>query len=248
MVQPALDLRRQPWRYPGPSVRAPGLLADGRYVRCDHSRIRAILDESGHTPLEHRTPVVAVGSNACAAVMSHKLAGHDGPIVFLVDVVAGVAVGHSAHRSRAHRSRAHRSRRLPVAGSMRPGFIPAAPYADAGARDAFVITMLDDEQLAVIDATEPNYFRDRVSGARLGPVWLYRSRWGVLAPPGAKPVPLTPQPVLERFLTGHRLGIGPPVAGAFADVAGLREAGWARADGLDRRASRPGGEMGSAGD
>lgn len=105
---------------------------------------------------------------------------------------AGIAVGHSAHVS------------------VR-GYIPAAPYPAPGVTSGLHISWFDDEQLAALDATEPNY--DRVP---FGDVDLYVSRWGVLAV-GGVPIPLTAQRDLHRLLA--HAGAGGDVIDA-ADAAG----------------------------
>lgn len=120
-----------------------------------------------------RTPVAAVGSNASPAVLVRKLAGlGPGEVVLDVRTLRGVLVGHSAHVARA-------------------GYVPAAPYAGDGATQV-VVGWFDPQQLAALDATEPNYVRRHLDAG----VDVYTSRWGVVAVGGAA-VPLTSQ---ERLL------------------------------------------------
>jgi hypothetical protein len=73
----------------------------------------------------------------------------------------------------------------------RAGYVPAAPYAGDGATQV-VVGWFDPQQLAALDATEPNYVRRHLDAG----VDVYTSRWGVVAVGGAA-VPLTSQ---ERLL------------------------------------------------
>jgi hypothetical protein len=124
-----------------------------------------------------RTPVAAVGSNASPAVLVRKLAAMgSGEVVLEVRELAGVRVGHSAHVSPG-------------------GYIPAAPYVGEGGT-RLVVGWFDQQQLALLDATEPNYLRRRLGAG----VDVYVSRWGVVAVAGA-PVPLTSQ---QQLLTRLR--------------------------------------------
>lgn len=71
--------------------------------------------------------------------------------------LAGVLVGHSAHVSVG-------------------GYIPAAPYAGAGSTQV-MLGWFEPAQLALLDATEPNYERRHLDAG----VDVYVSRWGVIA-------------------------------------------------------------------
>lgn len=122
-------------------------------------------------PRHGRTLVLAVGSNASAAVLRRKLAGVDPSVPSAECTVAGLAVGHSAHVSA-------------------DGYIPAAPFASPGARTPLRAGWFTPQQLAALDRTEPNYDRITLSTARF-PLELdveafdvYRSRWGILAHEG----------------------------------------------------------------
>lgn len=135
-----------------------------------------------------RTPVAAVGSNASPAVLARKLAAlGSGEVVLEPGRLTGVQVGHSAHVSRG-------------------GYVPAAPYVGQGATRV-VIGWFDAAQLALLDATEPNYVRRRLDGG----VDVYVSRWGVVGVDG-KPLPLTTQ---ERLLARLR----PPGLAAGAQLS-----------------------------
>ncbi|GAA4430187.1 hypothetical protein GCM10023169_33270 [Georgenia halophila] len=127
------------------------------------------------TKLDRLTAVVAVGSNASPAVLREKLADLlDGGVPLAPAAVEGLGVGHSSHVS---------------AG----GYIAAAPFRDDDARSAVSVCWLDGEQLAALDATEPNYSRRRVAaGARctladgtlVPDAEVYDSRHGVLGDAG----------------------------------------------------------------
>jgi len=106
-----------------------------------------------------RNRVLSVGSNASPEVMWRKMtaAGVTSALAMTITRHEGVAIGHSAHVSL-------------------PGYIAAAPYRCARCVRRFVALHLDDDQLAALDATEPNYVRVEHGGA-----WIYASQWQVLA-------------------------------------------------------------------
>ncbi|MFJ1811493.1 MULTISPECIES: hypothetical protein [unclassified Streptomyces] len=122
--------RDHPLTYPGAWPAGSGLL---------HGDELLPLDRLTHPG---RTPVVAVGSNASPAQLRHKMAefGIASPIPMVKARVTGIGIGVSAHISRV-------------------GYVSASPIdSPAATRELFVI-WLDAEQLALIDATEPNYDR-----------------------------------------------------------------------------------------
>lgn len=214
------NLTARPEEYPGRRVPGPGLLHDGRFSAATGvDDLDAALRGHGLSGLARRTAVLAIGSNACAAVVRRKLesVGVDSSVPFLSAVAVGVAVGHSAHRSVA-------------------GFVPAAPYASADARNTFIVNMFSDDQVAAIDATEPNYRRITVDCDAPGPdvAELYVSRWGVMAPPGEQILPLMAQSDLFALLSeacrGFREAMAEVATGNFADL--FAERGWARESGL----------------
>jgi hypothetical protein len=143
--------------------------------------------------MDLRTPVAAVGSNASPAVIRAKLlAGGLAPVVPMI------------------RGRLHHLRISLSAHVSRPGFVPAAPARVIGDVAEVVVGWFDAEQLARLDATEPNYDRIRLPARdhRLDLDWspaspassapdaaswpgssnwsgpdgidVYRSKWGVL--------------------------------------------------------------------
>ncbi|MDX3112935.1 hypothetical protein [Streptomyces scabiei] len=122
--------RDHPLSYPGVWPRGSGLLDGDELLPLDR------LTHPG------RTPVVAVGSNASPAQLRHKMAefGIASAIPMVRARVTGIDVGVSAHISR-------------------HGYVSASPVDAPGvARQLFVI-WLDADQLATLDATEPNYDR-----------------------------------------------------------------------------------------
>jgi hypothetical protein len=165
--------------------------------------------QPGGADLRGRTPVAAIGSNAAPAVVARKLAAlGSGWVAMEPRALSGVRVGHSAHVSV-------------------QGYVPAAPYVAAGTVRT-VVGWFDDDQLALLDATEPNYLRRRLDAG----VDVYASRWGVVAVDGV-PVPLTGQTELLRLLrppalVGGRLS-DPSVAARVSDwlhQAHAMDAGW----------------------
>lgn len=214
------NLSARPDEYPGRPVPGPGLLHDGRFfTAADIGDLDAGLRVRGLPDQAERTAVVAIGSNACAAVVRRKLesVGLNSSVPFCTGVVAGISVGHSAHRSVS-------------------GFVPAAPYITAATRNTFFINMFTGEQLRAIDVTEPNYRRITVTGELpgSGTAELYVSRWGVIAPPGAPALPLMPQPELFTRLTedcpGSREALAAGATQSLADL--FIDQGWVRDPGL----------------
>jgi hypothetical protein len=216
------DLTVRPMTYPGRPVAGSGVLVRDVYMgRTEISDIDRVLHDLGQPGLARRHPVVAVGSNACAAVMRRKLegAGVDVCVAFLHGEVDTIAVGHSAHRSVA-------------------GFVPAAPFRREGPPWQAVVTMLTADQLVAVDRTEPNYRRVTVP-CDLGELGLvsadvYVSLGGVIAPPGEDPLPLLPQVQLRddlRLRCPDFAHTEPPSA-AKTLAAVLAEGGWVADAGL----------------
>ncbi|KUO16604.1 hypothetical protein AQJ91_34945 [Streptomyces dysideae] len=166
--------RENPLLYPGAWPADSGLLDGDRLLP---------LDRLVH---EDRTPVLAVGSNACPGQLRHKMAefGITTPVPMVKTRVTGIEVGVSAHVSRM-------------------GYVSASPFnAPAAVRELFV-TWLDAEQLAVVDASEGvplpegNYARawlpapevriELTDGTALPGVFAYVNRHGVLHNGAAAP-------------------------------------------------------------
>ncbi len=96
-------------------------------------------------------------------------------VPLLTGVVRHLAIGHTAYVSRG-------------------GYVPAAPVHRSRARTPVVLQLLDDDQLAAIDATEPGYDRVELTATRyplllsggLRPTrfHVYAASGGVLSLPG----------------------------------------------------------------
>jgi hypothetical protein len=159
--------REDPLSYPGAWPDDSGLLLGDRMLP---------LDRPVH---EDRTPVVAVGSNACPGQLRHKLArdGITSALPMVRTRVTGLDVGVSAHVSRM-------------------GYVSASPVRAPGvSRELFVIWP-DARQLAVLDASEGvplpggNYARawlptpdvriEPADGSALPGAYVYVNRHGVL--------------------------------------------------------------------
>jgi hypothetical protein len=172
--------------------------------RC-HS-LGATLRGLGGEGMAAREPVLAVGSNASARVLSDKLRRRrvSTTVPMWPVVVRNLAVGHSAHRSV-------------------PGYVPAAPWHSHGTSSQVVLLWLDRRQLAAVDRTEPNYrrvwLRDReypTEGVHVDGFWVYESRWGVLADrAGEEALLLTSQVHAERSFAAAG---GAPGSGTAAGV------------------------------
>ncbi|MEO3763663.1 hypothetical protein [Streptomyces sp. B8F3] len=233
----------EPLTYPGPPVPGPSLLAGDRLLplrpaaggvgrwRVADGGTDTGLDEAlaalGRAPVAARVPVLALGSNAAPGQVRHKLTHLGLPAVVPVTpvTVGGLGVGVSGHISP-------------------PGYVAAAPYADAAAASRLWVTWLDDGQLHAVDGTEmPNYGRALLpaaefpvrlpGGERLPDTYVYYNARGVLSDAHRRPLPHTPdQPaLLARLLAASsrlRDLLGPTprdwVARVGAD-AEVREAG-----------------------
>ncbi|WKK25843.1 hypothetical protein QZH56_09725 [Streptomyces olivoreticuli] len=210
-----------------PLTPVPGKrLGDWTVATEQQPTLDAVLEEA-HTPTTgQRHPVIAVGSNASPAQLHHKLAGRGLPTTTpMVPVrVRGIGVGCSGHIGR-------------------NGYVAAAPYAEPDAELTLVISWLDTGQLGAVDATESNYRRVLLPGARfpmtmpsgeaLGGAYLYVSLHGVLTDTAdGRPLPGggDQRVLLTRLLTSSPalrdlLGPGPEswVERARADTAVRRE-------------------------
>ncbi|HEY9290736.1 MAG TPA: hypothetical protein VIP98_05595 [Microlunatus sp.] len=199
-------------------------------------------DPIDRLPQRGRSLVVAVGSNASRAVLERKFgrAGVPTTVPLVRARVTGIRQGHSAHVSV-------------------PGYVPAAPIADPTATSNLVASFLDQDQLAALDETEPNYHRLELDaeqfpieldhGLRPGSYFVYWSRHGVLATPGQRPLSLGGQEQLFDQLIMNCVGFSQLATGlpravmqALAASAELRTAagavfrdsGWISRDGFTR--------------
>jgi hypothetical protein len=193
-----LDPLLYPWDLP----EASGVMDGGDFLALE---LAAGLDEAlavaNVAPLEDRSLVVSIGSNASPDVMRRKFANYHQPVSPVLPLDRGqlhdVAVGHSAHVSRA-------------------GYIAAAPYLRLGQCTTVWVSWLDEGQLLALDHTEPNYRRIELdagacplvldNGERPEAFSLYTSRWGVLTDGGPDKLPFLDQPALFRILAGRGAG------------------------------------------
>ena len=140
-----------PLDYPGRRLRRSALLQHGRLVdwAVGDTPMDGVLADLGAAPLDARALVLGVGSNADPRRVLRKLrsAGTGTVVPFVTCTVAGLAVTHSAHVS---------------AG----GYVPMTPAERPGGEVALVAAYVDPGQLAALDATEPNYQRLLLDGAR----------------------------------------------------------------------------------
>ncbi|HMM96754.1 hypothetical protein [Phycicoccus sp.] len=189
------DLAHRPLDYPLAPVGGPRLLVDDRAHVLRPRRPRtldALLRAHGAAPLARRTPVLAIGSNAAGEVLAHKLSrsGVSAVVPLLTGVVRNLAVGHTAYVARG-------------------GYVPAAPVHRTGARTRVVLQLLDDDQLAAVDATEPGYDRVELAarhyplvvagGFRPTGFHVYAARDGALVLPGRAPRLLRQSEVLASL-------------------------------------------------
>ncbi|GGJ07619.1 hypothetical protein GCM10010121_017600 [Streptomyces brasiliensis] len=124
--------RDHPLLYPGAWPEASGLLDGDRLWPLDG-------DDFARAG---RTPVLAVGSNACPGQLRHKMAesGIVSPVPMVKCVVIGLGIGVSA--------------RVSVMG-----YVSASPFLTPGAVRELLVTWFDAGQLAVIEASERAYDR-----------------------------------------------------------------------------------------
>lgn len=159
--------REHPLLYPGAWPASSGLLSGDHLLPLDRCTY------------EDRVPVLAIGSNACPGQLRHKMAGSGitAPIPMVKARVTGIDIGVSAHISLL-------------------GYVSASPFHSPGTVRELFVTWLDEEQLAVIDASEgvfrPTGGYDRAwlpsyavqveleCGKRLDGVHAYVNRRGVL--------------------------------------------------------------------
>ena len=189
-----------PLDYPGRRLRRSALLQHGRLVdwAVGDTPMDGVLADLGAAPLDARALVLGVGSNADPRRVLRKLrsAGTGTVVPFVTCTVAGLAVTHSAHVS---------------AG----GYVPMTPAERPGGEVALVAAYVDPGQLAALDATEPNYQRLLLDGARYAlrldgggrpaSYYVYRSRHGVLRPDGELLPPLGQRELHERLFRGRDL-------------------------------------------
>lgn len=177
--------------------------------------LERVLDDEGVTPLHARALVVGVGANAAPPLVLRKLraAGTGTVVPFVTCTVTGIAVTHSAHVS---------------AG----GYMALTPADRPGRQVPLVAAFLDAEQLSALDATEPNYQRLLVDGARYrvrldgggrpAAYHLYRSRHGVLRLDGELLPPMRQRDLHDRLFHDAELAALVPGATPEERVTALR--------------------------
>lgn len=212
----------RPLTYPGTPAPGHGVLTGEWFLRAEPAEMPAVLKALRVRPMARRCPVLAVGSNACPAQLRRKFegAGRAQQVIPLTMVeVHGIDVGVSAHVSR-------------------PGYVPATPILRPGHVSHLFVLWLDDEQVRIMDATEPNY--DRTALAHPDVLLedrfatrpsLYVSRHGRLVDQMGRDRRLRPQPELIPSLLEEserlRAIAGPDTASwlqAMADPAARDEA------------------------
>ena len=189
------DFAKAPWTYPGQPLEKSSLVSQGllhslevakdpprrlgqaRIVDEDDNMggpLNEFLLNENAANVDQRALVVAVGSNASAVVMHRKFHDHNvsTTIPFVTATLHSVGIGHSAHVSRR-------------------GYIAATPVVREGAMSFVVASMLDRQQLARLDSSEPNYVRRGLSGSQFrleldggelpSEFYIYVSKWDVLA-------------------------------------------------------------------
>ncbi|MEV0646277.1 hypothetical protein AB0I28_13535 [Phytomonospora sp. NPDC050363] len=162
------------WSYPLHSDTGGSRILDldgGPLARRGSMPLDHALAELGVAPMSARRPVAAIGSNASAGQLRHKWSGAVDAIPMTRATATGINVGHSAHVARA-------------------GYLPYAPRHAEGRRTEVFVLWLDEPQIALLDASEPNYRHVTVSGrdyplrladgGHLDRWGIYRSRWGTL--------------------------------------------------------------------
>src|SRR6266550_6156529 len=182
----------------------------------------------GVAPLEDRRPVLFYGSNAAPAQLARKYGASsaDGVVPAVLGVVDGLDVVYSSHVS-------------PY------GAVPATLIASPGTCLSVHVGLLHGDQVGVLDQTEPNYHRRRLSGGdyraslasgeALDSSTAYVSRHGVLlldgAPrrvagvraEGSSLEAATEEAILEEVIElWNRDHPGEPIAGTNAYLQGIR--------------------------
>ncbi|HET9138415.1 hypothetical protein [Actinophytocola sp.] len=179
------DLRTEPWHYPGPFLPFSCLQVGDRLTPLETGPdVVRELRRAGVDPRACRF-VLGLGSNANPDVLRRKFErrGVSTTIPHVLGSLAGIALGYSAHVSLV-------------------GFVPASPYPEPDSRARVVVSVLTEEQLGCLDATEPNYHRIAASSSDLrlpfamelpAEVYYYESKWGVLAGGDGSPLPFGTQ-------------------------------------------------------
>lgn len=186
--------RQAPLTYPGTVPTGDGVLHDWTWHPCPAELLDDGLAALGAPPLDERTPVLAVGSNADLAQVATKLeeVGAGGAVPLATVTVPRLRVG-----------------AVPMASSW--GYVPAAPVLDADAEVGLTVGWWRADQLAAIDATEAGPYRRAPlptgstpvvssTGAPVRRCHAYASTRGLLADHAGRPVDLGPQADLLAWI------------------------------------------------
>lgn len=174
------------------------------------------LDEGPTADTAGLVPVAAVGSNASPTVLRAKLGGLlDRGLPLAPATVDGLTVGHSAHVS--------------------PGGYVAAAPARGESAGPVTVAWFDPDQLARMDATEPNYRRvglpaemacrldrEEETATVVPDVQVYASVHGVVGERG-RPLPLVGQASVLDWIGRRLVGLGSRLTHERLREAALRE-------------------------
>lgn len=206
----------RPLTYPGRIPTHSGILVDDCYlgIRPDSTEsvekwlievsgqrltLGEYLEDLGLDGMDARHPVVAVGSNASPSQMRRKFVTRSTRAVIPMTIadVHGISPGVSAHINKA-------------------GYIPAAPVTSPRKVSPLFVLWLNDEQLKVLDITEPNYYRCLMpeedfpvflpSGDRIRSCHVYISKHGCLID-SMGPRCLMEQPVIIQSLLDESVAL-----------------------------------------
>ena len=206
----------------------PGRLSEGNYLLLGDTvlslppgaSIDEWLERADATPMQRRSAVLALGSNASPPQLMRKFARvADLAIPVLRAWALGIRPAFSAHINPA-------------------GYIPAAARlaVERTQRYRVWLTFLDDDQLAIMDLTEPSYDRVVLSHADGGPVVeldsgecltacaLYRTKRRVLDLEASDDQGLICQQVLRQLITARCLAEFGAAPALFASAELLRSA------------------------
>jgi hypothetical protein len=137
-------------RLPQYRVHTHGTPVPGHPTEAESLNLDDMLLRYNSTQSDLRVPVLAIGSNAAPGQIRAKFGSYLSPLILPMTFaceVHGLVPGVSAHVSR-------------------PGYLPATLVRQAGEVSQLFVLWPDVEQLRVLDATEPNYHRMLVDGAK----------------------------------------------------------------------------------
>lgn len=172
-----------------------------------------LLSHNNYPVIGERHAMLAIGSNASPGQLRHKFSARGEFAIPAAKItVSGLGLGHSAHVST-------------------PGYIPYTAYAgNPKWQGNYLILWLDEDQLAVVTETEPNYVCATLDGTKhrmvlesneaLPSCLIYCSKWGVLRlAPEHQPLPASSQAEIFR-----RLAAQPPFASLVPEASAGEDA------------------------